>query len=222
MATPQEWRTLWLWIESGAAYAGTYAALRNEKEQQASVVATAAVFGEKRPLLNRRCGSCHESDPDGEARPLPLTQDWGRNNKQRLGRPTAAYERVVMPNDPIARFSPNILLNFTRPELSPLLLGPLAKAAGGWGSCGVVFTNKADPGYLGLLAGIQKGKALLDATPRFGTPEFKPNRQYVRELKKYGILPASFDLAKDPIDVFQADQAYWKSFWHHPGQMAGR
>src|SRR5512137_1192372 len=28
-ATPAEWRTLWLWIESGAPYAGTYAGLRN-------------------------------------------------------------------------------------------------------------------------------------------------------------------------------------------------
>jgi hypothetical protein len=220
-ATPQEWRTLWLWIESGATYAGTYAALRNEEQQKVAGAASGAVFGALRPLLARRCATCHESDPDGEAKPLPLTQDYGRKNKLRLGRPTAAYERVVLPNDPIARFSPNILLNFTRPELSPLLLGPLAKAAGGWESCGVVFTNKADPGYLQLLAGIQKGKALLEATPRFGTPAFKPNSQYVRELKKYGVLPPSFDLAKDPLDPFQADQDYWKTFWHRPDAEAG-
>ena len=31
--TPQEWRTLWLWIESGAAYAGTYAALRTSSSK---------------------------------------------------------------------------------------------------------------------------------------------------------------------------------------------
>ncbi|MGQ9591239.1 MAG: HzsA-related protein, partial [Planctomycetota bacterium] len=32
-ATEEEWRTAWLWIESGAPYAGTYAALRNAEAQ---------------------------------------------------------------------------------------------------------------------------------------------------------------------------------------------
>ncbi|MGA2502359.1 MAG: hypothetical protein ABSH20_31855 [Tepidisphaeraceae bacterium] len=41
--------------------------------------------------------------------------------------PLGRHERVVVENDPMARFSINILLNFTRPELSPLVLGPLAK-----------------------------------------------------------------------------------------------
>jgi cytochrome c553 len=216
--SPPEWRTLWLWIESGAAYAGTYAALRNERQQQAAVAATAAVFDQERATLRRRCGSCHEETPDAEqgAKPLPLTQDWGRKNQRLARRPTAIYERVVVENDPIARFSPNILLNFSRPELSPLLLGPLAKAAGGYQSCGVVFGDKSDPDYQRVLAGIQKGKSLLDAEPRFGTPGFRPNRQYVREMKKYGILPAPFEPAKDAIDVFQSDQSYWRSFWYRP------
>jgi hypothetical protein len=214
--TPKEWRTLWLWIESGAPYAGTYAGLRNEQQQQAAGAATGAVLGALRPVLNRRCGACHEADPDGEARPLPLTQEWGRKNKQRLGRPTAEYERVVLENDPIARFSPNILLNFTRPDRSPLLLGPLARAAGGWESCGIVFTNKADPDYQQLLRALHKGQQLLAASHRYGAPNFQPNRQYVREMKRFGILPADFDPAKTRLDVFQTDQAYWRSFWYRP------
>jgi hypothetical protein len=32
-------------------------------------------------------------------------------------------------------------------------------------------------------------------------------------MKKYGIFPASFDPAKDTIDVFESDQSYWKSLW---------
>ena len=108
------------------------------------------------------------------------------------------------------------MLNFTRPQLSPLLLGPLAKSAGGFGICGEVFKDTNDPDYRLLLSSIVKGKADLDAEPRFGTPGFKPNPQYVREMKKYGILPPAFDLAKDTLDVYETDQEYWRSFWYQP------
>ena len=45
--TPQEWRTLWLWIESGATYVGSYAGLRNTRQQELATAATAAVFAEQ-------------------------------------------------------------------------------------------------------------------------------------------------------------------------------
>jgi len=45
---------------------------------------------------------------------------------------------------------------------------------------------------------------------------FRPNEHYVREMQRYGVLPADFDLAKDPINVYEVDQAYWRSFWHQP------
>jgi hypothetical protein len=136
--------------------------------------------------------------------PLPFTFSKG------------VFERVIVENDPLAKFSVNVLLDFTRPELSPLLLGPLAHAAGGYESCGVIFKDTRDTDYQALLATIAKGKADLDARPRYGSPGFKPNPQYVREMKRYGILPASFDPARDAIDVFQTDQAYWRSFWTVP------
>ena len=75
-----------------------------------------------------------------------------------------------------------------------------------------------DPGYQQLLAGIKQGKAILDSEPRFGTPAFKPNPQYVRELKKYGVIPRDFDLARQPLDYFAADQAYWRSLWRTMAQ----
>jgi hypothetical protein len=214
--TPREWRTLWLWIESGATYAGTYAALRNEKDQNLAGAAAGRVFREAAPVLQRRCRACHTAgDVDtAAAKPLPFGNDYERKRKAELKRPLGAYERVVFEHDPIARFSPNILLNFTRPRLSPLLLGPLARSAGGFGSCPAVFKDLNDPDYKILLDAIQGAKAALDASPRFATPAFKPNYQYVRELKKYGILPPAFDLAKDPINVFETDQAYWRSLWY--------
>jgi mono/diheme cytochrome c family protein len=216
--TTVEWRTLWLWIESGAPYVGSYAGLRNTEQQEVAGTAPGAVFGQHQEVLQRRCANCHSvgSEAENAAKPLPYPKEWSEQNKKIAGRPTGAYERVLLKDDPIARYSTHALLNFTRPELSPLLLAPLAKAAGGLESCGIVFRDRTDPDYKSLLAGLRKGQALLDAEPRFGAPGFKPNRQYVREMKRFGVLPAAFDLTKNPLDVFQTDQSYWKSLWYQP------
>jgi hypothetical protein len=215
---PREWRTLWLWIESGAPYAGTYAALRNENAQTNAFAAVGRVFHDQSAVLQRRCLTCHKTSATrvGEGLLLPFDYEARRKSKNQLQRPTAAYERVVLEDDPIARFSTSILLNFTRPHLSPLLLGPLAKTAGGFGSCGQVFQDTNDPDYQLLLASIQAGKVQLDAEPRFATAGFRPNPQYIREMKRFGILPPAFDLTRDNLDFYQADQAYWRSLWHQP------
>jgi len=207
--TPDQWRTVWMWIESGAPYAGTYAALRNGEDQKRDGRSW-AVFAT--PGMNQRCRTCHK--PGGQASQLPLAmpQDKRKELVKELG--TAPHERIVQKED--FRFSGHVLLNMSRPELSPLLLGPLPKAAGGWGTCPSAFTGKDDIAYKVLLAAIEKQKNRLREVPRFGTPEFKPNRQYVREMKKFGILPADFDLSRDPIDVFETDQQYWKLFWYRP------
>jgi len=212
--SPEEWRTLWLWIETGLAYAGTYAALRNEAQEAAGYGAPARVFAEGRDLARRRCYTCHKP-PSGQEDPmeLPFAHDAGRKSREKLKRPTGEYERIVHENDPVARLSPNILINFTCPESSPLLLGPLAKSAGGFGSCGAVFPDTQDPDYQHLLGAIRRAKADLEIEPRFAMNGFKPNRQYLRELARFGILPSTFDRVKDPLDVFAADQAYWRSLY---------
>jgi len=111
-------------------------------------------------------------------------------------------------------FDAGVLVNYTQPEYSCILLAPLAKEAGGYGRCGdAVFTNKNDAAYIKLLASIKDGKTLYDARPPWGTAGWKPNAQYVREMKRFGILPASFDLAKDAFDPFATDQTYWRSLW---------
>jgi hypothetical protein len=214
-ASEDQWRMVWLWIESGAPFAGSYAALRNEADQNVARDATRLALFEPRDVLKRRCGACHELDDltreDGMALPF---QPNTRKNSRGLDRPVAMYERVVLEDDPLTRFSDDILLNFTRPAMSPLLLGPLAKAAGGYGVCGDVFRDTTDPDYGKLLAAIERGKAVFDQKPRYGQPGFRPNRQYIRELKKYGVLPKSFELGEEPFDVFEADQAYWRTFWY--------
>ncbi len=210
----REWRTVWLWIESGAPYAGSYAGLRNA-EQQGRAGAAMHEVALAGPRLQQRCNSCHQGTEPGAVEPMRLPYDPPVQERRReAGRPTAEYERIVLTNDPIARFSVNLLFNFSDPPKSPLLLAPLAKSAGGRGSCGTVFESTADPDYQEFLAAIQRGKERLEREPRYGTPDFRPNRQYVRELKRYGALPDTFDPSQDSLDVFAADQAYWRLSWH--------
>ena len=217
-ATEQEWRTAWLWIESGAPYAGSYAGLRNKVQQEAGGQANWIVFGPHNQLLQKRCASCHEVTPNVKKneRPIPFNDEIRHKQPQLAGHPTGSYERIIIPNDPIGRYADDIIQNFTRPELSALLLAPLAKSAGGWGSCGEVFKDRNDPDYKTILAALQRGKEILDREPRYGAPGFKPNPQYIREMKKYAILPAAFDATKETVNVFDLDQKYWRSAWYTP------
>jgi hypothetical protein len=217
-------RMVWLWIETGATYAGTYAALSTgtvgvgvfpEDLQRAGPVSR-----EARQALGRRCASCHSlprgpNQPrEGNGIPLPC----GPGPRKRGGAP---YERSVADNDPVARYSPDILFNLARPEKSLVLLAPLAKEAGGYGSCAAkgqppVFADTSDPDYRKVFAPIERAAARLAEIKRFDMPGFRPNEHYVREMKRFGVLAPSFDLAKDPIDVYAADEAYWRSLWHAP------
>jgi hypothetical protein len=206
--TPKQWRTVWLWLESGAPYAGTYGALRNAEEQKrqgwAYSIAGSPVFGQ-------RCRQCHA--PGRQAPPLPVHISEDERRRIVKDRGLAPHERIVREHD--ARFSLHVLVNMSRPHLSPLLLGPLPKAAGGWGTCAYQFQGTADPAYQDMLRRAQHGKRQYDQPPRFGTEGFRPNAQYVREMKRFGVLPADFDPTADPIDVFETDERYWQLFWYH-------
>ena len=35
-------------------------------------------------------------------------------------------------------------------------------------------------------------------------------------MKRYGVLPASFDIEKDNVDVYELDEYYWKHLWYYP------
>jgi len=192
----REKRTVWLWIESGAAYAGTYAALRMTGGPSAS--------GPSGSVIRRRCSACH--------------------TKSKMTLPTNLrgikphYYREIPKG--AERFATPLLFNESRPEKSLFLLAPLAREAGGYGSCpGPVFRDKNDPDYRKLLAGAQKARDYLNKTRLYHQPGFRPNEHYVREMKRYGVLQS--DLAKDAaIDVYETDQAYWQSMWHRPDAVA--
>jgi hypothetical protein len=122
-------------------------------------------------------------------------------------------------------FGTQLAFKLTRPEKLLILLAPLAPSARGHGMPKMaetgdkevvdrvaVLKHTRNPDYQALLASIRRTKEQLDRVKRFDMPQFRPNEHYVREMKFYGVLPKDF--AEDaPIDVYQADQAYWRSLW---------
>jgi len=103
-----------------------------------------------------------------------------------------------------------------------MLLAPLAKESGGFARCmspdgkpANVFSDAQDPGYRSLLAMIAAGKDKLDEIKRFDMPGFQPRDAYIREMKRYGVLPK--DLPPNaPVDPYKIDRAYWESLWYKP------
>lgn len=204
------------WIESAAPYPGTYAALgtgmiggfprskleTSDRDWPESVAAAAAI--------QRRCQSCHN-----RKRLWPLPRFLSDNLGLVLSNPDM--------NDSRIRHSRHLMFNLTRPEESLILLAPLALNAGGYELCspgadkqgrrdGPVFADRSDPDYQLILALCRKGKTQLDSIKRFDMPGFRPTHSYVREMKRFGILPQS--TPDDAVlDVYATDQAYWQSHW---------
>ncbi|KPK41840.1 MAG: hypothetical protein AMK72_14855 [Planctomycetes bacterium SM23_25] len=208
----REKTTVRLWIDTGAPYPGTYAALgtgmiggyaRNQLDRSDTKWPSMQALAE---VQKRRCGSCH-------AKGLKLPGSPSDN----MGMPPWA----IRYGDPRLRFSRHILYNLTRPPMSLLVLAPLAKEAGGFGVCkkgedpARVFTDTSDADYAKLLAAVQDTARRLDEIRRFDMAGFRPRTAYLREMKRYGLIPT--DRADDvPVDYYALDRQYWRSFWHQP------
>jgi len=214
-ATPEQERTLRYWIDSGAAYPGTYAALgegvigayAENRPVNTDVEWTATKEGAE--VLQRRCVECHK-DP---ARVLPMNLSDERG---------LSFWRPDW-NDPRLNTSRHIVFNLSRPEKSILLLAPLAASGGGWGLCRnpstkepvTLFADTNDPDYRKLLAMCEAGRAGLEKIGRFDMPGFRPPMPYVREMKRYGVLPA--DLPEGAaVNPYETDRRYWESLWYRP------
>ena len=221
-----------LWIDTAAQYAGTYAAYgtgqigawwRNNEpiREMADQWPTTAPA---KDAVERRCAGCHAQMLPRFVTDKVSVDDFGD---------LEGWQR------PTSRFSRHTVFNLTRPEKSLALMAPLSRAAGGYASGApqapkrvaedrahppkpvahpVIFTSAADPDYQKILMHLQAAQARLDEIKRFDMPGFKPRREYGREMARFGILPSAFDPAKDPIDVYATDRAYWKSLWHQPAQ----
>ena len=187
-ATEHQRRMLRLWIDVGAPYPGTYAALGCGSiggYQQNSLVNTDDAWPTTRAgaeVIDRRCASCHQ---DSNVLPRSLSDERD-----------VSFWRFSL-DDPRLKLSRHIVFNLTRPEKSLLLLAPLAESSGGLGLCrdkqghaATVFSDPGDPDYQKLLAMVEAGRQNLETIKRFDMPGFQPRPEYLREMRRYGILPS--------------------------------
>jgi hypothetical protein len=161
-------------------------------------------------VIQQRCAGCHNK-PE-RVLPVSLADERG-----------VSFWQPSM-DDPRLLTSRHIVFNLSRPEKSILLLAPLAKAAGGWELCrdpqtkqgATVFADTADSGYQKLLALCVAGKEFLaQSNPRFDMPNFRPRQDWVREMKRYGILAAG-TISEAGADIYATERRYWESLWYQP------
>lgn len=213
--TAHQKKMLRLWIESAAAYPGTYAALgcgmignyaeNNQVNTGADWPATRAAAD----VIQQRCASCHNKP--SRVLPRSLADERG-----------VSFWQPSL-DDPRLNTSRHIVYNLTRPEKSLIVLAPLSETAGGWGLCrdletrapANVFADRNDPGYEKLLGLCVAGKEFLEGNTRFDMTNFRPRTDWVREMHRYGILPDCVT-PDDVKDVYTVERAYWASLWYRP------
>jgi hypothetical protein len=210
--TPREMKALRLWIDAAATYPGTYAALGTGsiggyvENKQVNTDHDWPTTRAAAAMMRQRCLSCHDK-PGVSPLPLSLSDERGHS---------FWVPRIPDPSQITSR---HLVFNLTRPDKSLLLLAPLAREAGGFQLCrqaedpAPVFASTDDPGYQSLLAMVTTGKEYLDTLTRFDMPNFQPHPAYIREMKRYGILPDRPDVKIDP---YETDRRYWESLWHSP------
>ncbi|MCG8510958.1 MAG: hypothetical protein MI741_17180, partial [Rhodospirillales bacterium] len=210
----QEFNVLRLWIETGAAYPGTYAALGTgmiggyAENRQVHTDWKWPTTHTGAQVIQHRCGSCHTKE-NRNVLPRAISDEAGVSFWQ----PQMTDKRL--------KTSRHIVFNLTQPKKSLMLLAPLAEEAGGLGICikdgkpADVFTSTEDVDYVKLLAMVQAGKDYLERIKRFDMPGFQPRDAYIREMKRYGVLPVNLP-ENAPVDPYETDRAYWRSLWHQP------
>jgi hypothetical protein len=214
--SPREAAAVALWLDASAPYPGTYAALGTgmiggyqQNNQNLENDKNWPATRDAQPVFVRRCAVCHTA----AFKPLPrfLSDENG-----------LSFWDPKM-DDPKLLLSRHAVFNLTRPEKSLYLRAPLARTAGGLGLCTnatgtAVFAAADDPDARALFAMIDAGRSRLDAIKRFDMPGFRPRIEYLREMKRYGVLPETFDDAGTPVDPYALDRRYWDSFIYRPPQ----
>ena len=124
--TPDQWRTIWLWLESGAPYAGTYAALRNAEDQAREGSSTLRVWvaGAEPAMPAMSC--------PGKASPSAASGDVGAGTDRNSKDPAAGPLRTHCPPG-----GPSFFRTCAAEPVSPGVFapvaGPAAEIGGGLG-----------------------------------------------------------------------------------------
>ena len=231
----QERRLIAFWLDAGAAYAGTYAV--NSTGSIGHYVVNKNSRDDKdwpelsayEDVLVRRCDRCHAKDDESKkagtytAPAQFYVQYYPHEEKQKN-----LFIARSMAQDG-GRFNRHEIFDLTEPSESLVALTPLAKSAGGLGVCEAksgegVLNGTDDADYQKIVDYIMRGRRyLLEENNRytmsFDSANNGPNcpkrfvarPDYIREMKRYGVLPADFD-PKTPIDPFQVEGDYWRMF----------
>ncbi len=228
----QERTVVRLWLDSTTPYAGTYAAYGTGQiggwwHNNQPIREMANDWPSTAPALDamqRRCAECHQN-----RMPRFVTDQIDSGDGH------GDFEGWMRP---VSRFSRHNIFNLTQPEHSLALRVGLAKAAGGDAegplstpapvpsdlaitpepfTHPVVFSDTTDPDYQAILVHLQAAGKRLNEIKRFDMPGFQPRYEYLREMKRYGVLPADFDLTQPAaVDPYDLDRKYWQQFHHVP------
>ncbi len=160
------------------------------------------------PLLDKHCVSCHNPQKaDGEVMLTNEPKDWwSLSYVTVMDRGLIAHGHDATGNRPprsIGSSASRLLKLFGSTHYN-VSVTPLERKT-------IRLWIESGAPYVGTYASLGMKSTHFD--PASG---FRPNKNYVREMKRYGILPPQFDLAKDPIDCYATDRAYWKLFWWRP------
>ena len=219
---PEQIEKIRFWINSGAAYPGTYASLGPSGSigwlAQNSVVNNIADLPSvdvASKAIAQRCASCHSGNQS-----VPVS---AVDNLKTLtyGSGSSGYEEVDFKRPSVSKFSRFRVFNLTHPDLSLMLMAPLAKSAGGLGTCvgkdgAPVFASTSDPDYQAILAGIRDTGKRLDEITRFDMPNYRPSPQWLREMKRFGLLPKDQGTDKQ-VNPYEVEKRYFESLWCRPG-----
>ncbi|MBN2309633.1 MAG: hypothetical protein JXR94_11710 [Candidatus Hydrogenedentes bacterium] len=214
--TAKERDMVHLWIETGAAFTGTYGLFNHPENAVATpLIVSKPVLGEPvGPIVEKRCLTCHGS-----------VANLGRRGRQQRDDQWTNGKPPEWLNYPLYYWN---LYNLSHPDKSMILRASLSREAGGYAWCkaddgqpAVAFHDTNDPDYQAILRAIQAAQKRQQEYGRPDMPGFRPGDYYVRWMKRFGVLPASLDPDKEPIDTYEADRAYWRSLWHRPQSEEG-
>jgi hypothetical protein len=185
------------WIDSSAAFAGTYAALAQPEP------GPPRMDRKRDTVVHRKCGHCHL--PAGRTR-----WPFDRNAYIDLTR----LQRSKLLRAPLAKDAGGLGLcrrrrarSSGKPENKPD--APVAE----------VFSSKDDPAYKELLAMTSRIVAPV-AEPAYWQDGFLPADFYWREMKRCGVLDPGHP-EDEPVDWFALEEKYYNLFYAH-GKRLGR
>ena len=185
--TDRERARVRLWIDSGATYAGTYAALGSGMYpvDSASTTSSAAVV---RSATQATKPSYRNVKKDA------FYYQFGRRLPPQ---PLLTSVQDIILIRHLAYFQPGesrlyqALCNLSRPAQSLFLQAPLSKTAGGLGLCGpAVFAEPADADYQAILAAITKAAGQLAEANASACPAFVPTGSTSRRCSTSASSPS--------------------------------